>query len=117
MVWRVDFAPGAERDFAIILDHLTNAYVGLGEAPPSAVARAIERVRAIRSNADRLGLAPGVGALREDIGEGLRHVTFDRAIHWFIADGGVVTVLAVFLAGEDHHHKARTRRRRGFGRG
>jgi plasmid stabilization system protein ParE len=117
MVWRVDFAPGAERDFAIILDHLTNAYVGLAEAPPSAVARAIERVRAIRSNADRLGLAPGVGALRGDIGEGLRHVAFDRAIYWFTVDGGVVTVLAMFLAGEEHHHKARTRLRRGFGRG
>jgi plasmid stabilization system protein ParE len=119
MVWRVDFAPGSERDFAIILNHLTNAYLGLGEAPASAVARAIERVRAIRSNADRLGLAPGVGALRDDIGEGLRHVAFDRAIYWFTADAGVgvVTVLAVFLAGEDHHHKARTRLRRGFGRG
>lgn len=116
MGWRVDFAPGAERDFAITLDHLTNAYIDLGEAPRSAVSRAITRVRAIRSTADRLGLAPGMGALREDIGEGLRHVALDRAIYWFApdADSAVVTVLAVFLAGEEHHRKMTMRLRRGF---
>jgi plasmid stabilization system protein ParE len=111
MAWRVEFAPGAARDFRIILDHLTNVHVSLGEAADSAVVRAIDRVREIRSKADRLGLAPGVGASREDIGEGLRHVALDRAIYWFIADADacVVTVLAVFLAGEDHHGKMRVR--------
>ncbi|TVQ41003.1 MAG: type II toxin-antitoxin system RelE/ParE family toxin [Geminicoccaceae bacterium] len=111
MAWRVDFAPGAERDFAIILDHLTNAYVSFGEAANSAVVRAIIRVREIRAGADRLGFAPGVGTAREDIGEGMRHVAFDRAIYWFVADADAcaVTVLAVFLAGEDHHGKMRGR--------
>jgi len=111
MGWRVDFAPGAERDFGIILDHLTTAYIGFGEAPDAAVSRAIVRVREIRANADRLGLAPGVGAVREDIGEGVRHVALDRAIYWFAADAdaGLVTVLAVFLAGEDHHRKMTAR--------
>lgn len=107
MVFRVDFAPGAERDFGIIVQHLTDAYIGLGDAPASAVDRAIERARAIRKNAERLGRTPGVGASRDDVGEGLRHVAFDRAIYWFTADvsSGAVTVLAVFLAGEDHHRK------------
>lgn len=107
MDWRVDFAPGAERDFGIILEHLARAYAGLGEEPGSALGRAMDRVREIRANADRLGLAPGVGVLREDIGEGVRHVAFDRAIYWFRADADArtVTVLAVFLAGEDHHRK------------
>lgn len=111
MDWRVDFTPGAERDFAIILDHLAHAYAGLGENPGSALDRAMERVREIRANADRLGLTPGVVALREDIGEGVRHVAFDRAIYWFSADADArtVTVLAVFLAGEDHHRKMATR--------
>lgn len=117
MGWRVDFAPGAERDFGIILDHLTDAYVGLGEAPRSAVARAIDRVRAIRANAERLGLAPGMGAPREDIGAGLRHVALDRAIYWFVAEAGVVTVLAVFLAGEENHRKMTMRLRRGIDEG
>lgn len=113
MAWRVDFAPGAERDFGIILDHLTNAYVSFGEAADSAVVRAIIRVREIRAGADRLGLTPGIGTSREDIGRGLRHVALDRAIYWFTtdADACAVTVLAVFLAGEDHHGKMRIRLR------
>ena len=114
MVWRVDFAPGAERDFGIILEHLAQAYIALGDAPASAVGRAIDRVREIKAKAERLGNAPGVGATRDDIGEGLRHVAFDRAIYWFTVDAGarVVTVLAVFLAGEDHHRKMAARLRR-----
>jgi len=114
MVWRVDFAPGAERDFGLILEHLTQAYIALGDAPPSAVGRAIDRVREIKASAERIGHAPGVGAARDDIGEGLRHVAFDRAIYWFTADAGAqaVTVLAVFLAGEDHHRKMASRLRR-----
>lgn len=113
MAWRVDFAPGAERDFGIILDHLTNAYVSFGEAADSAVVRAIIRVREIRTAADRLGLAPGIGTSREDIGSGLRHVALDRAIYWFTADADAcaITVLAVFLTGEDHHGKMRMRLR------
>jgi plasmid stabilization system protein ParE len=115
MVWRVDFAPGAERDFGIILQHLTEAYIALGDAPASAVSCAIERVKEIKAQAGRLGHAPGVGAARDDIGAGLRHVAFDRAIYWFIADAEAraVTVLAVFLAGEDHHRKMASRLRRG----
>lgn len=114
MVWPVDFAPGAERDFGIILEHLTRAYIALGDAPASAVGRSIERVREIKAEAERLGHAPGVGAARDDIGEGLRHVAFDRAIYWFTAGAGAraVTVLAVFLAGEDHHRKMASRLRR-----
>ena len=114
MVWRVDFAPGAERDFAVILDHLTQAYVSLGDPPAFATGRAVDRVRKIKAEAERLGHAPGVGAARDDIGEGLRHVAFDRAIYWFTADAGAqaVTVLAVFLAGEDHHRKMASRLRR-----
>ena len=115
MVWRVDFAPGAERDFGVILEHLTETYLALGDAPASAVGRAIERVQGIKAQAERLGNAPGVGAARDDIGEGLRHVAFERAIYWFTVDAGtrVVTVLAVFLAGEDHHRKMAARLRRG----
>lgn len=107
MGWRIEFAPGAERDFAIILDHLASAYAGFGETPDAALARAVDRVRAIRANAERRGLAPNVGATREDIGAGVRHVAIDRAIYWFAADAdaGVVTVMAVFLPGEDHHRK------------
>jgi len=118
MVWRVDFAPGAERDFGIILGHLTDAYIGLGDAPVSAVGRAIERVRAIRASAERLGRTPGLGASRDDLGEGLRHVAFERAIYWFTvdADACAVTVLAVFLAGEDHHRKMALRLKRTPGR-
>jgi plasmid stabilization system protein ParE len=115
MAWRVDFAPGAERDFGVILEHLTEAYVALGDTAASAVGRAIERVRGIKAQAERLGSAPGAGAARDDIGEGLRHVAFERAIYWFTVDDStrVVTVLAVFLAGEDHHRKMAARLRRG----
>jgi toxin ParE1/3/4 len=117
MVFGVDFAPGAERDFRIIVQHLTDAYIGLGDAPASAVGRAIERARVIRKNAERLGRTPGVGISRDDVGEGLRHVAFDRAIYWFTTDvgAGAVTVLAVFLAGEDHHRKMALRLMRNQG--
>jgi hypothetical protein len=54
-----------------------------------------------------------MGATRPDVGEGLRHVALDRAVYWFTADAGVVTVLAVFLAGEDHLGKMALRLKRG----
>lgn len=115
MGWRVDFAPGAERDFAIILDHLTDAYIGFGDSPEAALSRAVVRVREIRAGAERLGRAPGVGVAREDIGAGVRHVAFERAIYWFSADARAetITVLAVFLAGENHHRRMAMRLRGG----
>ena len=104
MAFRIEFATDAERDLELILDHLVESHVSFGDNVPEALSRALQRVEAIRRNADRLGIAPHRGALHEDLLPGLRHVTIDRAIYWFdvLEAERTVRVLAVFFGGQDH---------------
>lgn len=104
MTYRVEFSAASERDLELIFDHLFESYRTFGESPGEAFAHASERVGGIRRAADRLGIFPVRGVVRDDILLGARHITIDRAIYWFDVDDNakMVRVLAMFFGGQDH---------------
>ena len=104
MRFRTEFSAEAERDFALIFDHLFESYLGFGESVELALDHSDARIRDIRQVADRLALAPFRGENHDDLLPGLRHLTIDRAIYWFDVNETEqrVRVLAIFLGGQDH---------------
>lgn len=104
MALRIEFSAWAERDFDLILTHLFDSYRSLGESAPSALDRAGARTIEIRAAAERILIAPHRGAMHNDILPGLRHLTIDRAIYWFLIGepAEVVQVVGVFFGGQDH---------------
>jgi plasmid stabilization system protein ParE len=105
----VEFAEGALRDLELIFEHLTDAYRGFGEAHDEAAEHAARRIRGIVRSAGRIAAAPNRGATHDDLGPGVRHLTLDRAIYYFLLDGETVRVLAVFFGGQDHQRRMRLR--------
>jgi len=91
-------------DLERIFDHLFEAYCELGEDPTDSVERAAMRITAIEDALARLGDVPLQGTLEPQIMDGLRHVTKDRAIFYFVADEmrEEVRVLAIFFGGQNH---------------
>ena len=102
--WTVQFAEDAVRDLDLIEAHLFQAYRAFGESPAEAQRHAEARVDAIITTAERLALAPMRGEDEGDLLPGLRHLTLDGAVYWFLADTGrrQVRVLAMFFGGQDH---------------
>ena len=94
----------AERDFALIFDHLFESYRSFGESVETALDHCEDRIREIRQEADRLYPAPHRGEHHDDLLPGLRRLTVDRAIYWF--DGNEaeqrVRILAMLFGGQDH---------------
>lgn len=111
MRFRIEFSAEAERDFALILDHLFESYVGFGESVEAALDHSEARIRDIRQEADRLASAPFRGESHDYLLPGLRHLTFDRAIYWFEVNEAEqrVRVLAIFFGGQDHVRHMLTR--------
>ena len=111
MAFRLDFAADAERDFALIFDHLLDSYLGFGEGLQSAFDHAEARVIEIRAAAARILAAPYRGESRDDVLPGLRRLTIDRATYWFDIDETrrSVRVLAVFFGGQDQVRHMLTR--------
>lgn len=101
MIWRVEYAPDAIRDFELIFDHLYGAYVEFGETPDVARRRAADRVRIMQSDIARMGRSPFIGTPRPDILPDLRFVRRGRAVVWFLPDEPAqrLRVLAVFQGG------------------
>ena len=93
-----------DEDLEAIFDHLFEAYHGLGDDLSQAYARAADRVCGIEDALAALGDVPLQGTLVPDIMDGLRHVTKNRAVFYFLTDeeNRTVRVLAVFFSGQDH---------------
>ena len=104
MRFRIEFSAEAERDFALIFDHLFESYRSFGESVEAALDHCDDRIRDIRQEAERLGAAPYRGERHEDLLPGLRHLTIDRAIYWFDVNDEEqrVRILAIFFGGQDH---------------
>ena len=111
MALRLEFSAAAERDFALIFDHLFNSYRGFGEDAPAAFDHAEARVMEIRAAADRILTAPHRGEKSDDVLPGLRCLTIERATYWFDIDEErrTVRVLAVFFGGHDQIRRMLTR--------
>ena len=104
MASRLEFATEAERDLALIFDHLLHSYLEFGESLESALDHAEARIAEIRTAANRIPTAPHRGERHDDILPGLRHLAIGRAIYWFEVNQPkeTVRVLAVFFGGQDH---------------
>jgi plasmid stabilization system protein ParE len=91
-------------DLELIFDHLFAAYSELGDPVRDAFVRAERRLLEIEGEIDRLGRVPYQGTLDPRIMDGLRHVTKNSAVFYFIADEAErrVRVLGVFFGGQDH---------------
>lgn len=93
-----------DEDLEIVFDHLFEAYRALGDTPNDAFTRAAARVRGIESALEGLGDIPLQGTLVPQVMEGLRHVTKDNAVFYFVTHEQKrrVHVLGVFFSGQDH---------------
>ena len=96
-----------DADIEAIFGHLFEAYSALGEDPDEAFERAVNRVRGIEDAFDQLGGIPFQGTLAPRILDGLRYVTKDRAVFYFVTDEAErqVRVLAVFFGDQDHQRR------------
>jgi toxin ParE1/3/4 len=106
-VFAVRRSAEAGRDLSLIFDHLCDSYIALGEDAAGAFDRAANRIRAIDAAMERLGRTPFQGTLCEDLMPGLRQVTKDSAIYYFLTDEAreSIEVLAVFFGGQDHQRR------------
>ncbi len=111
MRFRIEFPAEAERDFALIFDHLFESYRSFGESVEAVLDHCEARIRDIRREANRLGGAPFRGESHDDLAPGLRHLTIDRTIYWFDVREAEqrVRVLAIFFGGQDHVRHMLTR--------
>lgn len=110
-MWRLDYSVAALRDFDLILDHLSESYSALGEAPDLALKRAAERVRHLRREIGRLVETPSIGTLRSDFYPEMRFVRRDRAAVWFVPihETKIIAVVAIFYGAQDHIRHMRER--------
>lgn len=104
---RVEFAVEAERDFALIFEHLVDSYMAFGESRREALDRAEIRLIGILDDATRIATAPQRGSRHDDMMPGLRQLTLGSATFWFTVDGQqqLVHVLAVFFGAQDQHRR------------
>ncbi|MEQ1707731.1 MAG: type II toxin-antitoxin system RelE/ParE family toxin [Terricaulis sp.] len=106
---RFEFARGRRvgRDLERIYDFLFVSYMEFGESADEADERAAKRVEGIEAAMERLAAHPHQGTLHPELMPGLRSVTKDRAVFYFIVDeeARTVRVLAVFFGGREHQRE------------
>ena len=110
--WTVVFAAEAINDLLLITEYLTHSYCAFGEPLAEANRHAQVRIEAIITAAEglateRLATAPFRGESHDDLLPGLRHLTLDRAVYWFLPrdQQRQIQVLAVFFGGQDHQRR------------
>lgn len=104
MVYEITRSLESDRDLRLIVRHLVDSYVSLGDPLPDAIHRASERARSIEAELDAIALAPHQGTLLPKLGPRLHSVTKNRAIFYFDVDDTAkrVRFLAIFFSGQDH---------------
>jgi len=111
MRFRIEFSAEAERDFALIFDHLFESYRSFGESVEAALDHCEDRIREIRQEADGLCAAPYWGERHNALLPGLRHLTINRAIYWFEMNEAKqrFRIVAIFFGRQDHIRHMLTR--------
>jgi plasmid stabilization system protein ParE len=104
MAFKVLRSTETDQDLGLILDHLVQSYLDLGDALPGAFTRAERRIGSIEADMEALHKAPFQGTLSPEISPGIRRVTKNQAVFYFDVDESekTVRILAVFFGGQDH---------------
>ena len=107
MAFEVIRSLDSDRDLRLIVRHLIDSYVGLGEPLPDAIERASVRARTIEAEIDTIALAPHQGTLLPQLAQGLRGVTKNRGIFYFDVDDAAkrVRILAIVFGGQNHRYR------------
>jgi toxin ParE1/3/4 len=102
--YRLERSPQIGRDLRDILWFVMRSNVQFGEPFERAKLSAAARIERIEAEMEKLASVPHQGTLHPLLTPGLRSVTKDRAIFYFLVDdeAQVVRVLAVFFGGQDH---------------
>jgi plasmid stabilization system protein ParE len=105
--WTATLEGDVEEDLAAIELHLFEAYRSFGESTDEARTHAIERVTEIAQAVSRLAFAPHRGQPHDKLMQGLRHLTLNNAVYWFVTDEAArtVRVLAIFFGAQDHRRR------------
>lgn len=104
MGYKIVRTDALDRDLDLIFDHLLDSYLEINPDDEDAFDRAAERIKSIHASMEGLSIAPHQGTLRSEFGPGVRQVTKDKAIFYFIVHDDVeeIRVLAAFYGGQDH---------------
>lgn len=107
MAYRIELSEAAGRDLETIFDFLIESYLSLGDTAEEAADRATARLHRIEEALESLRDFPRRGTSDPDLPAGVRSLTREGAILYFEIgeDAGVIRVLAVFLAGQDHRRR------------
>ncbi|PSL17584.1 type II toxin-antitoxin system RelE/ParE family toxin [Shimia abyssi] len=107
MPWEIEFSASAERDLEHLFFHLADSFLEFGSNRTEAAEQALRRVQTIRDTAQRIASAPHRGKAHDDLVPGLRHLTLDRAIYWFLIEEeqSRVRVVAIFYGSQHHQRK------------
>lgn len=103
-LYRLERAPQANSDIRSVLRFLIQSHVRFGASFAEAKERAGAKLREIRAAMNHLAVLAHQGTRHLELIPGLRSVTKDRVIFYFIVDdeARIVRVLAVFFGGQDH---------------
>jgi plasmid stabilization system protein ParE len=104
MKYKVTTTSVADRDLDSLFDYLYGTHLRFGHNRTRAFALAAKRLETVKRDLRSLGNAPHQGTLRPHLMAGLRNVTKDRAIFYFLVDEDAreLRVLAVFFGGQEH---------------
>jgi len=104
MRYKLDRGDHVTRDLERIYVFLFESFVGFGDHSEEADRKAADRVLRVEAAMERLATIPHQGTLHPRMLPGLRSVTKDRAIFYFVVDdeARIVRVLAIFFGGQDH---------------
>lgn len=106
-MWKIEVSEAAERDLGLLFFHLADSYAEFGSNRHEAAAQARTRVQKVFAATERIASAPMRGERHDDWMPGLRHLTLDKGVYWYLVDEGAkcVRILAIFYGGQDHQRR------------
>lgn len=106
-MWKIEVSEAAERDLELLFHHLADSYLEFGSSRREAAVQARRRVQQVYEMTARIARAPLRGESHADWMPGLRHLTLDKAIYWYLVEEVAqrVCILAVFYGSQDHQRR------------
>ena len=106
-MWKIEVSQAAERDLELLFHHLADSYMEFGSDRREAGAQARARVLKVYEMTARIASAPMRGERHDEWMAGLRHLTLDKAVYWYLVEENAqrVRILAIFHGGQDHQRR------------